>query len=93
MKSLYLAGKTGFIGNLIFNNLKNNLNIIPIFRNKSFQTEIRDGALKNLNPILIYAAGNKDIKLCEKNFDIALEANFQYLKTREILGKMKNRYA
>lgn len=81
MKSLYLAGKTGFIGNLIFNNLKNNLNIIPIFRNKSFQTEIRDGALKNLNPMLIYAAGNKDIKLCEKNFDIALEANFQYLKT------------
>jgi|TARA_B110000263_G_scaffold219444_1_gene206677 dTDP-4-dehydrorhamnose reductase len=88
MNEIYLAGSSGYIGNIAYKNLSKIFNVIPLTRSSSleeFYSEILD---KESNQILIYAAGNKNIKDCEGNFNIGLEANFHYLKL--LANKLKN---
>ncbi len=79
MHQIFLTGASGYIGNLIYQNLSN-LYAIKVINRKD--KEINEKTLEaNLSPVIIYAAGNKDIKKCESNFELALDANFHYLKS------------
>jgi hypothetical protein len=74
MNEIYLAGSSGYIGNIAYKNLSKIFNVIPLTRSSSleeFYSEILD---KESNQILIYAAGNKNIKDCEGNFNTPLMA-------------------
>ena len=88
MHHIFLTGTTGYIGNLIYRNLSNLYSIHSIDRKSG---EIQGDSLPKKNsPVIIYAAGNKDIKKCESDLEVALEADFHYLQ--EIADKFINPY-
>tara|TARA_B100000886_G_scaffold334419_1_gene289916 strand:+ start:497 stop:1336 length:840 start_codon:yes stop_codon:yes gene_type:complete len=88
MHQIFLTGASGYIGNLIYQNLSNLYSIKAIDRNNK---EINAEALaENISPVIIYAAGNKDIKTCESNIEVALDANFHYLQS--VVEKFINPY-
>lgn len=91
MQSIYLAGKSGFIGSLVNENLSKIYNIVPLPRDLStLKDSLNQAAFDGVPQILIYAAGNKDIQNCEENFSAAIKANATYLQ--QLVESLNNPY-
>jgi dTDP-4-dehydrorhamnose reductase len=81
MQSIYLAGKSGFIGTIVHENLSKIFNVISLSRDQSHFKESRKKTTgDSSSQILIYAAGNKNIQNCEDSFNAAIEDNVTYLQ-------------